>query len=223
MREPLEEDGPVKNETVFLSRVISVKHLKIAVAVLGLFASTASFADQGDIIARVRAISIRPDVHTSGTLSTLGTSVNEATVPEIDFTYMVRKHIGVELILGTSRHKVTSNAGSLGGLSVLPPTLTAQWHFNPDGRVRPYVGAGINYSWFYNDKLTYGGEGVGVKHSSFGPALQIGVDVQVSKRIFVNLDLKKLWMRTDPTLGGASLGTLKIDPWVIGVGVGTTF
>lgn len=200
-----------------------MKKWKIAVATIGLLASTASFADQGDIIARVRAISIRPDVHTSGTLSALGTSVNEATVPEVDFTYMIRDHIGLELILGTSRHKVTSTAGSLGGLSVLPPTLTLQYHFNPQGRVRPYVGAGVNYSWFYNDKLTYGGEGVQVKHSSFGPALQIGVDVQVSKKIFVNLDLKKLWMRTDPTLGGQSLGVLHIDPWVIGVGVGTTF
>lgn len=199
------------------------KLIAAGAAALGLLASTNSWADQGDIIARVRAISIRPDVHTSGTLSALSTSINEATVPEIDFTYMIRDHIGVELILGTSRHKVTSNAGSLGGLSVLPPTLTLQYHFNPQGRVRPYVGAGVNYSWFYNDKLTYGGEGVQVKHSSFGPALQIGVDVQVSKKIFVNLDLKKLWMRTDPELGGASLGTLKIDPWVLGIGVGTTF
>lgn len=199
------------------------KAIAIAVAVLAGVCSTPSFAEQGDIIARVRAISIRPDVKTSGTLTALDASVNEATVPEVDFTYMIRNHIGVELILGTSRHKVTSSAGSLGGLSVLPPTLTLQYHFNPEGRVRPYVGAGVNYSWFYNDKLTYGGEGVAVKHSSFGPALQIGVDVQVSKRIFVNLDLKKLWMRTDPTLGGASIGTLKIDPWVVGVGVGTVF
>jgi len=204
-----------------------MRNPKLAIAVTGLLVglsgSNASFADQGDIIARVRAISIRPEVSASGTLATLGTSVNEASVPELDFTYMIRDHIGIETILGTSRHKVTSNAGSLGGLSVLPPTVTLQYHFNPQGRVRPYVGAGVNYSLFYNDKLTYGGEGVQVKRDSFGPALQIGVDIQVSKRIFVNLDLKKLWMRTDPTLGGASLGTLKIDPWVVGVGVGTKF
>ena len=191
--------------------------------IAGLSLSDPSFADQGDIISRVRAISIRPDVHTTGTLTTLGTSVNAATVPELDFTYMIRDHIGIEAILGVSRHKVTSDAGSLGGLSVLPPTITLQYHFNPQGRVRPYVGAGLNYSLFYNDKLSYAGESIQVKRNSFGPAMQIGVDIQVSKRIFVNLDLKKLWMRTDPTLGGAALGTLKIDPWVVGVGVGTTF
>jgi len=201
----------------------SNKAFVTAALLASLFGSSNSFADQGDIIARVRAISIRPEVSASGTLATLGTSVNEATVPELDFTYMIRDHIGIEAILGTSRHTVTSNAGSLGGLSVLPPTVTLQYHFNPKGTVRPYVGAGVNYSLFYNDKLTYDGEGVQVKRNSFGPALQIGVDIQVSKRLFVNLDLKKLFMRTDPTLGGASLGTLKIDPWVVGVGVGTRF
>lgn len=203
-----------------------MKQWTIALATLatvGALASANVFAAQGDIIARVRAIDILPDVSTSNTLSTLGVNVNPSLVPELDFTYMVRDHIGVELILGTARHKVTSNIGSLGDVSHLPPTVTLQYHINPTGKFRPYVGAGVNYTLFYHNDLSAAGTGIGIRNHSFGPALQIGADYQVSKRIFVNFDVKKLWIKTDATMGGAPLGTLKIDPWIVGIGVGTTF
>ncbi|MFC0403192.1 OmpW/AlkL family protein [Paraburkholderia rhizosphaerae] len=177
----------------------------------------------GDVLVRLRGISIMPQVSVSNTLATLNVGVNNAIVPELDFTYMIRDNIGVELILATSRHQVTSNLGALGGVNVLPPTLLLQYHFNHQGKVRPYVGAGINYTYFYNDGLQAGGQAIAVSRSSFGPALQAGVDVQVTKTLFVNADIKKIWMRTDATLGGAPIGTLRIDPLVIGVGVGMKF
>ena len=177
----------------------------------------------GDILVRLRAISIMPQVRTSDTLSALNVDVNNATVPELDFTYMIRDNIGVELILGTSRHQLTSNLGDLGGVNVLPPTLLLQYHFNHQGQVRPYVGAGVNYTYFYNDGLHAGDQQISVKRSSFGPALQMGVDVQLTKSVFANVDVKKVWMKTDASLNGASLGTLHIDPLIVGVGVGMKF
>ncbi|WP_410174983.1 OmpW/AlkL family protein [Mycetohabitans endofungorum] len=180
-------------------------------------------AEQGDILARLRAISIQPDVSAGGTLGQLGTGVNNAIVPELDFTYMATRNIGIELILGTSRHQITSNIGALGGVNVLPPTLLLQYHFNPAGKIRPYVGTGLNYTYFYNDGLHAGGTPVSIKHSSFGPALQAGVDVQVTQSIFVNADIKKIWMRTSASIGDTQLGSLKIDPLVVGIGVGMRF
>ena len=177
----------------------------------------------GDILVRLRAISIMPQVRTSDTLSALNVDVNNATVPELDFTYMIRDNIGVELILGTSRHQLTSNLGDLGGVNVLPPTLLLQYHFNHQGQVRPYVGAGVNYTYFYNDGLHAGDQQISVKRSSFGPALQMGVGVQLTKSVFANVDVKKVWMKTDASLNGASLGTLHIDPLIVGVGVGMKF
>ncbi|AUT68093.1 MULTISPECIES: OmpW/AlkL family protein [Paraburkholderia] len=177
----------------------------------------------GDVLVRLRAISIMPQVRTSDTLSALNVDVNNAIVPEIDFTYMIRDNIGVELILGTSRHQLTSNLGDLGGVNVLPPTLLLQYHFNHQGQVRPYVGAGVNYTYFYNDGLHAGDQQISVKRSSFGPALQMGVDVQLTKSVFANVDVKKVWMKTDASLNGASLGTLHIDPLIVGVGVGMKF
>jgi outer membrane protein len=177
----------------------------------------------GDVLVRLRGIGIVPQSGTSGTLSSLDVGVNNALVPELDFTYMIRDSIGVELILATSRHHVTSGAGDLGGVNVLPPTLLLQYHFNHQGKIRPYVGAGLNYTYFYNDGLHAGGQPIAVSRSSFGPALQAGVDVQVTRRVFVNADIKKIWMRTDASLNGAPLGTLRIDPLVIGFGVGIRF
>ena len=177
----------------------------------------------GDVLVRLRAITIVPQVRTSDTLSALNVDVNNATVPELDFTYMFLDNVGVELILATSRHQLTSNLGDLGGVNVLPPTLLLQYHFNHQGRVRPYVGAGVNYTYFYNDGLHAGDQQISVKRSSFGPALQAGVDVQLTKSVFANVDLKKIWMKTDASLNGASLGTLHIDPLIVGLGVGMKF
>jgi outer membrane protein len=196
-----------------------------------LAATPASAADDvtmggihaGDVLVRLRAISIMPQVGTNNTLSALNVGVNNAIVPELDFTYMIRDNIGVELILGTSRHQLTSNIGNLGGVNVLPPTLLLQYHFNHQGRVRPYVGAGLNYTYFYNNGLNAGGQPIPISNHCFGPALQAGVDVQVAKNLFINADIKKIWMRTDASLGGSSLGTLHIDPLVVGLGVGMKF
>lgn len=178
----------------------------------------------GDILVRMRAIGILPDSHASGSvLTTLGTSVNNAIVPELDFSYMFLDNVGIELILGMSRHQLTSSAGNLGSLNVLPPTLLLQYHFNHAGKVRPYVGAGVNYSRFWNSNLQAGGTPISITNHSFGPALQAGVDVQMTKHLFVNIDVKKVWMKTDTSLGGTDLGTLHIDPLIVGVGLGVTF
>jgi outer membrane protein len=177
----------------------------------------------GDVLVRLRAISIVPNVSTNNTLSALNVGVNNAIVPELDLTYMIRDYLGVELILGTSRHQLTSNLGNLGGVNVLPPTLLLQYHFNHQGRIRPYLGAGMNYTYFYNSGLKAGGQPISITNHSFGPAVQAGVDVQVTKTLFVNADIKKIWMRTDASLGGASLGRLDIDPVVVGLGVGMRF
>jgi outer membrane protein len=177
----------------------------------------------GDVLVRLRAISIIPNVSTNNTLSALNVNVNNAIVPELDLTYMIRDYLGVELILGTSRHQLTSSLGNLGGVNVLPPTLLLQYHFNHQGRIRPYLGAGVNYTYFYNNGLNVNGQPISITNHSFGPAVQAGVDVQITKSLFVNADIKKIWMRTDASLGGASLGRLDIDPVVVGLGVGMRF
>ena len=197
---------------------------KLAIAVIAGLVSASAFAAQGDILARFRVINIDPDVKTSGVVADVHADVDKQTVPELDFTYMITNNIGAELILATARHEVTSDLGSLGKINHLPPTLTLQYHFNPEGQIRPYVGAGINYTRFYNNDLHLpDGTKVNVDKNSWGGALQVGTDIAVNKDWFVNLDVKKIYIKTDVSAAGTDLGTLKINPWVFGIGVGTKF
>lgn len=166
---------------------------------------------------RVRALDIVPDIKSSGLA---GLDVSSQVVPEVDFTYFVTPNIGMELILGTARHEVTLNGASLGKLSHLPPTVTVQYHFNPTPAIKPYVGAGLNYTRFYNVDLA---PGLSVGKNSFGGALQAGVDIAVTKNGYINLDVKKIWIDTDVKSGGVKLTNLEINPVVWGIGYGFRF
>ncbi|MEQ6290958.1 OmpW family protein [Vogesella sp. GCM10023246] len=197
---------------------------KFAIAALVAALSSSAFAAQGDILARLRIINVSPDVKTDQTLAAVHVDVDDQTVPELDFTYMITNNIGAELILGTARHEVTSDLGSLGKINHLPPTVTLQYHFNPEGQIRPYVGAGVNYTRFYkNDLQLPNGTKIDVDSNSWGGALQVGTDIAINKDWFVNVDVKKIYIKTDVSAGGSDLGTLKINPWVFGVGIGTKF
>lgn len=192
--------------------------MKKSLLALALIAALPASALADDWMMRVRAIDIVPDVKSS---SLPGVDVSDEWVPEVDFTYFVTPNIGVELILATSRHEVTlAGAGSLGKLNVLPPTVTVQYHFNPTPTIKPYVGAGLNYTRFYNVDLP----GFKVDSNSFGGALQAGVDIAVTKNGYINLDVKKIWIDTTvKTTAGATVTDLDINPVVWGIGYGFRF
>jgi outer membrane protein len=110
----------------------------------------------------------------------------------------------------------------LGHVWVLPPTLTAQYHFMPAKVISPYVGAGLNYTLFYNvDPGSYSS----VKYDSgFGYALQAGMDYKLDTHWMLNADVKKIFLNTDVSVnGGAVTADVDLDPWVIGLGVGYRF
>lgn len=189
----------------------SVSKLVVVMALAGL--SSVAMAD--DWMMRVRAIGVAPDVDAS----LGGLDVETRYTPELDFTYFLTPNIGMELILATTRHQVTLGSASLGKVSVLPPTLTLQYHFNPKGQINPYVGAGLNYTRFYNVDLP----GFKIDQNSWGGALQAGVDIAVTKNGYINLDVKKIWIGTDVSAGGSHVTNLDIDPWVYGIGYGFRF
>lgn len=200
-----------------------MKKMILTSLVLLTLTSTSAFAKQGDLIVRGRVIDVVPAVSSTGTLSAVNVDLNSAVVPELDFTYMLTNNIGTELILGTSRHKMSSSLGVLGKVSALPPTLTVQYHFKPDGKYRPYVGLGVNYTRFYNNDLNVAGTPVSIDKNSFGLVAQAGMDVMLTDKYFLNLDIKKIGMSTKARVGSTDLGTLRINPWVFGVGVGRRF
>ncbi len=63
-----------------------------------------------------------------------------------------------------------------------------------------------------------------VGRDSCGPSFQVGADIAISEKCVANLDPKKIYIKTDVSVqGGADLGTLRINPLVFGVGIGTKF
>ncbi len=109
----------------------------------------------------------------------------------------------------------------MGKTWLLPPTLTLQYHFTDFGAFKPYIGAGVNYSMFYNQSEKPGFSNLDVKNK-FGAAVQVGFDYMLDEHWGVNFDVKKIFLKTDWTaeLGGAPIsGKAKLDPWLIGAGI----
>ncbi len=194
------------------------KRVLMAVAASALFATSNVFADAGDWLVRARAVNVAPQ-NSSSPLT--GVAVSNETIPEVDISYFFTNNISAELILTyPQKHTVTLNGASLGTLKELPPTLLAQYHFMPGSSFSPYVGAGLNYTKFSNVSLG----NLDVDRNSTGGALQIGFDMPINKSLSFNVDLKKVWMKTDvKTTAGAYVTTLKIDPVLFGVGLGWKF
>lgn len=185
----------------------------------GSLVGGAAQAAQGDWLGRVRAIHISPDASSSA----LNLDVASRSTAELDFSYFVTNNLALELILATRSHEVTASGAHLGSVALLPPTLTLQYHFMPQETFRPYVGAGINYTRFYDIDL--GSGAFTVDKNSWGGALQAGADIQISKTFFLNLDVKKIWIDTDvkSTATGATVANLKVNPVIFGIGIGMKF
>lgn len=190
----------------------------MALLLIGL-AGGAAQAAQGDWLGRARVININPDASSSA----LNLDVDTRTTLELDFTRFLTNKLALELILATQKHEVTAGGVPVGTVKHLPPTLMLQYHFTPDGGFRPYVGAGINYTRFYDVNL--GGGTLTVNSSSWGGALQAGFDIPLNRTFFLNLDVKKIWIDTDVKVvaTGATAANLKINPVIFGVGVGMKF
>ncbi|MDA1000977.1 MAG: outer membrane beta-barrel protein [bacterium] len=206
---------------------------------LGATPTPGSDADFKRWIVRVRGIYVNPQESSSSIRPDLLTSklgVSDDTVPEVDITYMLTKHLGLELIAAYTENDLVGNGG-ISGLGVvgrtklLPPTLTLQCHPFPDSKIRPYVGVGVNYTLFFDERSTPSLEGTLGKTSinldpSWGIAFQGGVDIELGKGWFLNFDLKYIDIDTDGTLkSGATKRRVDvdIDPLIIGVGIGFRF
>ena len=198
-----------------------------AVAAACAFGSAAAYAEeQSPWQIRARAVVVSPDE--DATISVIGgdADIDTSVVPEIDITYFFTDNIAAELILATTPHDVSAvNTGignvDLGDVWLLPPTLLLQYHFAPGEQIRPYVGAGINYTIFYNEDAP-GGTVTSIDYdNSVGWALQAGVDYDLGDGWMLNADVKKIFLNTDVSINnGAITADVDIDPWLFGIGVG---
>lgn len=213
----------------------TLKLLALSTALLAaLPAAAQQSAAEGNWLVRVRAVNV-DTANKSTPISALGVPSNaihveSKVIPEVDISYFFTKNLAAELILTVpQKHdvKVTNSAiGRIdaGSFYLLPPTLTAQWHFNPEGTFRPYVGVGVTYSDYSRVKLSAAGINLKLDDNYFGPAVQAGFDIQLGKQLFLNFDIKKAHVRSDlKTDAGVKLSRVKVDPLLVGIGLGWRF
>ncbi len=191
---------------------------------LGLLAALSfnAIAQESPWMVRVRATNLNwENGQSTATINASGLNVNakDKTIPELDITYFFTKNIAAELVLTyPQRVDVRSHSTSLGTVTALPPTLLAQYHFTQFGPLKPYVGAGVNYTRFGSRNLGDADQ-YSVEKSSVGYAAQIGADYMLTKNWGINLDVKYLQIKTDVISGGTSAGTLDLSPIATSVGV----
>lgn len=195
--------------------------LAISLALVG----SQALAQDSNWLVRARAVHIDP-ANESAPLAGAGAAdrihVSSKTIPEVDISYFITPNIAAELILTyPQKHEVTLDGARIGSFRHLPPTLSAQYHFAPQSRFSPYLGAGINYTRISRVKLL---DGAGdLEQDSWGLSVQAGVDIRLDARWSLNLDVKKVNIRSDVLVGGAKASSVKVDPVLFGLGVGYRF
>ena len=211
----------VMAETTFLQEILSDTDKKWMIRVRAVYLSMSEGSDA------IPALGVPKDA----------IEIEDIFIPELDITYFFTKHIAAELVLTyPQKHKLHFQNSAIGPFKSgtfkhLPPTLMFQYHFFPDSWFRPYIGAGVNYTFFFDEKINVPGiTPIRLETGSLGGAVQFGFDVKLSKisayipeGFFLNADLKKIWINSRVRVDSLTISNLYPDPLVAGVGIGYRF
>ena len=216
---------------------------------LAIAAPIAHAHQAGDIIVRAGAITVDPQESSSdiwvGALATdvAGTqaTLDSDTQLGLNFAYMLTSNLGIELLAATPfSHNVGVKGmpgvfaglnGNLGELKHLPPTLSVLYYpLDSSSAFQPYVGAGINYTWFFDTELSSAAEDKGFSgldmKDSWGLSAQVGMDYMLTDNIMLNAQVRYIDIETTgtTTLNGAKVKVdVDVDPLVYMVGLGYKF
>ncbi len=177
-------------------------------------------------ISQVSSDASDPILTRAGAASGLHFDVGSDVMPTLGFTYFLSDHIAVEAILGATQHTIRAQGGAtdvaVHKTWVLPPVVTLQYRPLSGAGFSPYVGAGVNAMVFFSGRNKNGFD-VNLDNA-VGLALQAGVDIPLQNAWTLNADVKKVFVKTDASInGGALKGSVKLDPWVLSLGVGHRF
>jgi outer membrane protein len=212
-------------------RVIKLTALAAASALL--CANAALATEAGDWIIRAGVSDVVPKSD-NGTIAadpgdpSIKVEVDDAVMLTFDGTYMVTDNFGVELLAALPfEHDIYGKtAGAkvkLATVKQLPPTLSAVWRFNSAGKLQPYVGAGVNWTLFFDEKEKgpLDDPDVNLKlDNSLGLAAVFGVDVFLTEKMFLNGNIRYMDIDTDVKVNGDKVLTAKVDPWVYAINIG---
>jgi len=210
-----------------------VKKQQTTIAVLtamGLAMGSASFSAQaiqaGDMFGRLTLTTVMPndDADPFSDVAVVP-EVGDSTRPGATFVYMYTDNIGFEVLAALPfKHDISVDGmGVIGETKHLPPTFSVQYYFNPQSKVRPFVGLGLNYTTFFSSKTIDGLGGDLELDDSFGLAAQVGIDYDLDEKWFLTADVRYMNIETTATNSVAGSTDVEINPTVVSVGVGYKF
>lgn len=183
----------------------------ILAALMGTTAAPVLAQSQGDFTLGLGLGWIEPDSDSQTDLGKI--SADGALSPTITFEYFIADNLGIELLAAWPfKHDLNLNGSGIGETKHLPPTLSLQYHFTNASPFTPFVGAGINYTYFFDEELD-GGASLDLD-DSWGVALHAGLDYAVSDRGAMRFDVRYIEIETDAKVNGNDIGSVDIDPWV---------
>lgn len=199
----------------------TVKICSISAALLLAIAVVPAYAQsKGDVTLAVGAHQVAPKSD-NGSLAggALQVDVGNSARPTLMLEYFVADNLGIEAIAAWPfSHDISIDGlGKVGSTKHLPPTISLQYHFNGQGKVSPFVGAGVNYTKFFSEKTSGALAGADLSlDASWGLAAHAGIDFKVSERSAVRIDARWIDIDTDVSVDGTKLGSVAIDPLVYG-------
>ena len=178
----------------------------------------------GSFMVRGRILGVITDDKEKFTPS-VNTTVTDSIIPELDFSYFLTDNIAFETIAGVTYHTLKLKGGAkIGRTWFVPATLTAQYHFHVNKNFKPYIGAGPHMSLILSDKAKGPFTSFKLKNPRFGVALQGGFDYMIDDHWSFNMDVKKVFVSLKGNVNnGGVVGRAKINPWIVGTGIGYKF
>lgn len=185
----------------------------IALALATLAATSASAQSQGDITLGFGIASVVPKSG-NGTLAGGAADVRNSVRPSITAEYFIRDNLGIELLAATPfEHDIhIDGVGFAGTTKQLPPTLSLNYHFPTNSAFKPYIGAGLNYTAFFQEESSLGTLEL---EDGFGLSVQVGMDYELKNGAALRANLRWIDIDSDVTLDGAYIGKAQIDPYVL--------
>jgi len=153
---------------------------------------------------------------------------------EISSSVFFSEYFASEIGLGfhgyKTKQEVLNNIGNYYGsfnyhknlnLYSVPLHVLFQYYVAPFGGITPYVGLGYGVSYFFTHNKS-----LKVKNLSFGPIMQVGLDLWAKDNTAITFEIKKQFLRAKVLYKSSYLGTsgdvpvkVKLDPTFISLGI----
>jgi outer membrane protein len=217
-----------------------MKKLVVAFAVLAMFAAVPAAAQDRsvDIIGNVSWVDISGDNTFEGSIDDFDVEFDSDMGYGLGINVFWGERVSTEFAASLISPEVTFNPtnggvpGFLAGdLEMIPITATLQYHFAPNSRIDPYVGAGAAYVLFDDIDDSEDLDDIDVDSIEFdddaGFVVNAGVDFSFSDSFALNLDAKYVPVEASANAtfasGPGQAFDVEVNPLILSAGLRLKF